>query len=342
MHNRRAKKKLTLPIDESGGVSVVFALTFTVLCGFAALAFDLGHIIMVQGELQRTADAAALAGVTGFMPYNNPGPNQTPNWLQGQQKAHAIINNAANLADNQQFSIAEGTVLYGYWLLKPPTDYVQLPLPTVRPAISAYLPAPAINVTLSRNVTLYLAPLIGISSPKAVSATSTAILPEAYKTTNIPPVAVSWDTVYNNTGSGSVTIDVVEQDIQPQSNKEIAGWFNLNGGNSVPSVKIDVPLISDPTGIATGSNIYLVPGTKASLTDYIKANETIVVPIVQDLSKQDWAPIIGWGAFKVDSLSANSMTGHFLNQFFDPNVRPAPYTNGTIGGVGGTPRLVSP
>jgi len=132
------------------------------------------------------------------------------------------------------------------------------------------------------------------------------------------------------------------QDIKPQSNKGIAGWFNLNGGNSVPSVKIDVPLIADPTGISTGSNVYLVPGTKATLTDYITAGATIVLPVVQDVSQKIWAPIIGWAAFKVDTLSANSMTGHFVNQYFDPNVRPVPYTQGTIGGVGGTPKLVSP
>jgi hypothetical protein len=183
--------------------------------------------------------------------------------------------------------------------------------------------------------------LIGVSSPRPVSAAAIAILPEAYQTSGVPPVAVSWDTIYNTVG-GTVQIDVVEQDIKPQSNKGIAGWFNLNGGNDVPSVRIDTPLIADPAGIAAGSNLYLVPGTKATLMDYISVGQTIVVPVVQDVVKQGWEPIIGWGAFKVDSLSANSMTGSFVNQFFDPNVRPVPYTDGTIGGVAGTPKLVSP
>lgn len=334
MHNSRAKKKLTLPPDESGSVTVVLAITFTVLCGFAALAFDLGHIVMVKGELQRTADAAALAGATGFVPYSNPGPNQEPNWLQGRQKAHTIINNAANKADNQQFSITEGSVLYGYWLLNPPKDYVQLPLPTIRPATAAYLPEPGINVTLSRNVNLYLAPLIGVSSPKTVSATSTAILPEAYTTTGVPPIAVSWDTVYNNTG-GTVQIDVVEQDIKPQSNKGIAGWFNLSGGDSVPSVRINTPLTS-----STGQ-VFMVPGTKATLMDFITAGQTIVVPVVQQVENKNWEHIIGYAAFKVDSLSANSMEGHFVDQYFDPNVS-STAGSGTIGSVAGTPKLVGP
>jgi len=342
MHKSRAKKRLTLASDESGAVAIVFAIILVALCGFVALAFDFGHMAMVRAELRRTADAAALAGATGLVPYTNPGPTtQTPNWANAQTKAHAIINNAANQADDQGFTITDGTVLYGYWLLQPPEGYVQLPLPTALPTTPAYLPEPAVYVALSRDVTLYFAPLIGVSSPQTVNATATAILPEAYQTTNIPPVAVSWDTVYNTIG-GTVRIDVIEQDIKPQSNKNIAGWFNLNGGNGVPAVRIDVPLIADPDGIATGSLIYTVPGTKATLTDYITEGTTIVIPVVQLVEKQGWEAIIGWAAFKVDSLDANSMTGHFVDQYFDPNVRPAPPTSGTIGGVGGTPHLVSP
>lgn len=340
MHNRRTKKKLTLALDESGATAIFFALTLSFLCGFAALALDIGHMVMVRAELQRTADAAALGGVTGLIPYTGSAP-QTPNWASGVTKAHTIIDDVANKADNIQFTDTDGSVEYGYWLVNPPTDYNQFPLANPRPTTAAYLPEPAIKVTLSRNVPLYLAPLVGISSPKTVSATATAILPEAYKTTGFPPVAVSWDTVYNIIG-GSVQIDVLEQDIKPQSNKGVAGWFNLNGGNSVPSVRIDVPMIADPTGISTGSNVYLVPGTKANLTNYITEGATIVVPVVQDVSKQDWSPILEWAAFKVDTLSANSMTGHFVTQHFDPHVKPMPYTEATLGGVGGTPKLVSP
>ena len=42
MHNRKTKHKLTLALDESGAIAVYFALTLSVLCGFVALAFDIG------------------------------------------------------------------------------------------------------------------------------------------------------------------------------------------------------------------------------------------------------------------------------------------------------------
>jgi hypothetical protein len=291
-------------------------------------------MVRVRAEVQRTADAAALAGVAGLLPYTNPGPNtQTPNWANGVTKAHTMISDIANKADNLQFTTGDGTVDYGYWLLAPPTDYVQT-LPKARPTTASYLPEPAIKVTLSRDVTLYLATLVGVTSPKTVSATATAILPEAYKISKLPPIAVSWEVAYD-THNGTVGVDLEEQDIKIQSQKGLAGWFNLNGSNSVPSVRFSDPLTS------TTTQIYLVPGSKATLTDLIAAGETVPLSVVDTVDDKVWKSILGFVGFKIDSVSANSMTGHFVSQYFDPNVVPFAGT-GTISGVSGTPKLVSP
>jgi len=337
------KQKLSPPCAESGAIAVYFLLIFSALCGLAGLVVDYGNMVRVKAEVQRTADAAALAGVSGFVPYTGTAPNQTPNWANGVTKARTMLSNAANKANNLQFATDEGTVDYGYWLLAPPAGSTQT-LPKARPTTASYLPEPAMTVTLNRSVSLYLAPLLGVTSPKTVSATGIAILPEGYGTSGVPPIAVSWDTVYNPdpTNPGTYIIDVIEQDIKPQSNKGIAGWININGGNSVPSVRIDATMIADPSGVATGSLVYAVPGTKATLTDYMSVGDTIVIPVVQDVSKMAWMPILEWCAFKIDVLSANSMTGHFVTPWFDPLVKPTAYTNASIGTVAGTPKLVSP
>jgi hypothetical protein len=339
MHTVRAKKKLTLIRDESGATAVIVGIVFFVLCGAMGLAFDIGHMVMVKGQLQRTADAAALAGVMGFLPYNNPGTSdQSPNWVQGQQKAHEIINNVANSvyndkADDAQFSITEGTVPYGYWLLNPPSDYVQLPLPTARPTNSAYLPEPAIMVTLSRNVNVYLAQLVGVSSPKTVSATAIAILPEAYTIEKIVPIAISHSTYFNP----DMTINLSEKDIKIQVQKDVATWFNLDGSNDVPTTRIDKPIT------VRSSFIYLQPGAKATLTDFMKQGDIITLPVVldSDFDKSSAVPVETWCAFHIDQLDANSMTGHFVTRYFDPNVIPTAET-GIISAVGGTPKLVGP
>jgi len=48
--------------EESGQAMVLFALAFIVLCGFTALAVDVGSFTHEKSELQNAADAAALAG----------------------------------------------------------------------------------------------------------------------------------------------------------------------------------------------------------------------------------------------------------------------------------------
>jgi hypothetical protein len=337
----RPKKKLTPSLGESGAVAVFFLIIFSLLCGFGGLALDYGNIVRVRAEVQRTADAAALAGAAGLAPYTGTSPNLTPSWANAVTKAHTLISDVANKADNVQFGADEGTVDYGYWLLAPPTGYVQT-LPKARPTTSAYLPEPAIQVTLSRNVSLYLAPLIGVTSPKTVSAKATAILPEIYGITGAPPLAVAWDVYYDLLG-GVTVVDTSEQDIKIQSNKGLAGWINLDGGNSVPSVKIAAPLIAEPNGIGTGSQVYLVPGTKATLTDFLTAGETILVPVIQnDFEQNEYYPIIDWAPFRIDTLDANSMTGHFVDNYFDPGTTPDVRPDPTALFVSGTPKLVSP
>ncbi len=336
----RTKQKLTLLFNESGATAIFFALTLSVLCGFVALAFDVGHMVMVRAELQRTADAAALAGVTGLVPYTGAVP-QTPAWASGVAKAHTMISNPANLADNLQFTTDDGTVQYGYWLLNPPADYVQT-LPTARPTTAAYLPEPAIKVMVRRQVTLSFAPIVGVTNPRTVSATAIAILPEIYGVTGLPPIAFAWDVVYNIV-NGSTVVDASEQDIKIQSNKGLAGWFNLDGGNSVPSVRYAAPLIAESGGITGASQLYMVPGSKATLTNLVTQGSTVVVPIVQNnFSQKSYYPIIGWAAFQVDSLGSNSMTGHFVTQYFDPKINPDPRPNADALFISGTPQLVAP
>jgi len=48
--------------DESGGVVVLIAMMLFVLLGIAALAIDIGHLMIVRNELRNAADAGALAG----------------------------------------------------------------------------------------------------------------------------------------------------------------------------------------------------------------------------------------------------------------------------------------
>ncbi len=54
------------PRSEEGAVLVIFAISFSALLGFAALAVDLGNTAQSHLNTQNAADAAALAGVTAL------------------------------------------------------------------------------------------------------------------------------------------------------------------------------------------------------------------------------------------------------------------------------------
>ena len=48
--------------DQRGVTAVMVALLMVILIGVAALAVDIGHLLVVRNELQNAADAACLAG----------------------------------------------------------------------------------------------------------------------------------------------------------------------------------------------------------------------------------------------------------------------------------------
>ena len=91
MPTKSLEKNLTKVLDQSGSVAVVMAALLVGLCGFVALAIDVGHMVTVKAELQRAADAGALTGVLNVAPYTGTYPNLTPNWLPGQTAAATLL-----------------------------------------------------------------------------------------------------------------------------------------------------------------------------------------------------------------------------------------------------------
>jgi hypothetical protein len=62
---------LSKPRNQNGGVIVLVAVSMFFLLGFAALAVDVGHLVVARNELQNAADAGAIAGAQVL--YNDNG-----------------------------------------------------------------------------------------------------------------------------------------------------------------------------------------------------------------------------------------------------------------------------
>ncbi|MFO8241249.1 MAG: pilus assembly protein TadG-related protein [Dissulfuribacterales bacterium] len=86
--------KLLPKKNESGAVAILIAVCLIVLIGFAALAFDIGHLYVVRNELQNAADAGALAGAR--MLHNSDGSiNTDANWHAYEVAVEHVSENTA-------------------------------------------------------------------------------------------------------------------------------------------------------------------------------------------------------------------------------------------------------
>ncbi len=73
------------PRSEEGAILVIFAISFSALLGFAALAVDLGNTAQSHLNTQNAADAAALAGVTELA----ANPNDVPSAIKSVEAVAA-------------------------------------------------------------------------------------------------------------------------------------------------------------------------------------------------------------------------------------------------------------
>ena len=94
-------------VNQKGAVTVLVVILMVVLLGCAALAVDMGHLYVIRTELQRTADAAALAGASQL-----PSLEAT----RAEAKTYAGLS-----SPNQGEVLADSDVLIGYWNSKDRT-----------------------------------------------------------------------------------------------------------------------------------------------------------------------------------------------------------------------------
>ncbi len=86
-------------------MAVIIALALVALLSMAALGVDFGYMAMVQGELQKAADAGALAGGRVL------GSSANPDWSTAQAAATAMVQQ--NKAGGELLTSCQ--VDYGYW-----------------------------------------------------------------------------------------------------------------------------------------------------------------------------------------------------------------------------------
>jgi len=123
------KRVLKLRRRSRGAVAVQVAFMMAVLLGFAALAFDVGAMYNTKADLQRTADAAALAaaGMLGAFEVGDP---------MALARAAAEEYTAKNAVFGKSLSLAASDVEFGRAILDPVSGgYVFSPTQTLPDAV---------------------------------------------------------------------------------------------------------------------------------------------------------------------------------------------------------------
>jgi Flp pilus assembly protein TadG len=97
-----------------GNVLVMTAFLMTVLMAFLAFAVDLGYLFSVRTELQRTADAAAIAAAWELIDKDGPAGSENPTTLSSTATATASEYAALNSVGNAAPTLDSSDVTVGY------------------------------------------------------------------------------------------------------------------------------------------------------------------------------------------------------------------------------------
>jgi uncharacterized membrane protein len=143
-----------------GQVLVLVAIALFALLGFAALAVDVGYMYTVRHELQRCADAGALAGASFFKEGGTWSPALDP--VTSPPAVRARDYASRDMVGTSRLDPAVGEVEVAF---SPPLLDNQ------------------IRVTVHRNVTLFFAPIFGMGNT-TIGASAVA---RAYYRAGPPP-----------------------------------------------------------------------------------------------------------------------------------------------------------
>jgi len=281
-----------------GAVIVVVAIMLVVLLGCAALAVDIGYLYVARAELQRTADAAALAGAQALARGSDTpfGEYLYPEDIYYHAESYAYFNQVAN----QGVILNRNTdITIGY--LADPHD----PIATLQ--IVSLDQCNAVEVTARRTassggeIPLFFAPLWGInSSPLKASAVAVlddrfyAYAPRPIGGVGAIPLAINeqlWnDQIVAGNGEDQYSFDSVTDSVST----------SMDG---VPEVKLFPTKVDPSTGEEGAGNfgvIHIGPGSGTS---------TIVDQITNGISADDFTDLTGEPMIKFyDQISAEPIT----------------------------------
>ena len=309
--------------DESGTVLIMAGILLVVFLGFGALAIDIGRIAVVRNELQNAADAGAMAGARGLVPFINLAA-PVPHWSNGQAVALQTVR--LNKADGAFLTNCQIEV--GYWNFQTK----QMQSTAIAPT---NLDAPAVRVTVRKTagqnggpVPLFLARIWGRNLADTSATASSAISgPGAIGKGGLFPIAVAEQLVIDHWDDNPYYRFKIGSDYH-YPDEQAGQWTSfLVDENNVPFIR-ELMNHGNPDKVFIGDDIWIQPGTKDTL--WAKCAEfkgqTVILPVVRtDFDTHHWTPVLGFVPFYVENAQGGSgkyIEGHFIRDHIDKDALP--------------------
>jgi hypothetical protein len=301
-------KRLRLMLDDRGAVLPLTALMIVVIIWCVALAIDLGRIYLVKCELQRAADAGAMAAALGLFAIppgaQNPVP-VSPDCSRAFSVCQFVV--GANQTDASGLVALSNDVTFGNWDSTSGTF-----IPTgCTPQVNAVRVLLRKDNTANGPVSLFFAGLMpqGLNS---VNLTAQAIGLSGYAGYVPPgagafPLAVDANKVPPDHGGELIRIDLnpttqdggcwhTFDDASPGA-RDLRGL--VDGSTPSPSLKV-------------GDQIRMTEGVADSVLQTLEqefnrrgGNWTVLVPVVPGDSHTGWGTIQAFVALKMTLVDAH-------------------------------------
>ncbi len=180
MYNSDIPAKISSPLgagEPRGHSLVIVAVLLIVLLTFAGLAIDMGHLYVARAELQRAADAGALAGAQALgLSCENPFYDTvSPEDVCTQVEHYA----AANTCVSKSVVVTRSSDIKIGYLANPCDLAAMLQIVPINQCNAVEVVARRDTSNSSGEVGLFFGPIMGKNS-SAVSASATAVLDDRF------------------------------------------------------------------------------------------------------------------------------------------------------------------
>jgi Flp pilus assembly protein TadG len=323
---------------QDGAALPITCLYLLVSIGTLALAIDLGHIFLLKCELQRTADAAALAGASRFVtPANGIAAGvstASPDCARAITEAQAVA--VQNYADGQLVSLTEVAINLGTWNGSAFTAT----------GCSNPYQVNAVQAVVTKNTDLYFGSLITGNPTIRISASAIALtgqtggLPPGYPTL---PLAVDNDKLPSNGQKLVIHLNPTPGD---DGCWHTFFWQNpaaslirdlIDGTVPCPEIKVG-DFIKTKEGVADSDLKALEKGLRDR-----NGTWDVVLPVIPADAHTGWAEVLGFAAFRMTLVESGGSDKRVELETLNNKLAPTSLPGGTTyyGLSSGAPRLAS-